>query len=90
MVHFIRRGTGGRQRLTVRSFRATHGHRLIVTHPDRTRRVLDFPDDAALYRGTVDVQATLTREGWEPVPRPPRGWANHFDRARQFPAAAGT
>lgn len=49
--------------------------------------MLDFPDDAALYRGTVDVQATLTREGWEPVQRPSHGWPSHPDRTRQFPAA---
>lgn len=88
MVHFTRRGDGGRQRLTVRSARATRGHRLVVTYPDRTRRVHDFPDDASLYRGTVNVQATLTREGWEPVRPPAHGWRSQLDRARQFPAGA--
>ena len=89
MVHFARRGVGGPERLTVRSAPAARGHRLVVTYPDRTRRVIDFTDDAALYRGTVDVQAALTREGWEPVRRPPTRWPSHLDRARHFLVTAG-
>ncbi len=71
MVYFARRRFGRRQRLTVRTAPALHGHRVVVRHPDGRRVVYDFPDYSARYLGTVAIQADLLRDGWRPV-RPPR------------------
>ena len=87
MVHFARHRFGRRQRLTVRTAPALHGHRIVVSHPDGRRVVYDFPDYSARYLGTIAIQADLLRDGWRPV-RPPRRQTDAAVRCGQ-PTAAG-
>ena len=70
MVQFSNPRLGPRQRLTVWTAPSPDGYRLIVSYPDGLRRIHYFADHSALYNGTVEIQATLTKDGWEPV-RPP-------------------
>ena len=88
MVHFSNPRLRGTRRLTVHSAHVSDGYRLILKYPDGRRHAHHFSDDKSLYQGTVEVQAALTREGWQPCRPASGGWLSHFARARHFPKFA--
>ena len=74
MVRFVQGRSPDRRLLTVRRVPSRSGCRLLVTYPDRPRRLYSFPDESALAAGTSALQAELTAEGWEPLRRPAPRW----------------